>query len=96
MQSTWRRLCRIAGLYGKHLHPLSICCHRPSEDELSDVMGLVVLVLFLPALAGAMYGGEYLVPGQLFSWVGAAVYLAFALAAIEFATYWMVKLAHRG
>ena len=67
-----------------------------SDDAFNDVMGLVVLVLFVPALAGAMYGGVYLVPGQPFSLVSAAVYLAFAVAAIAFATYRMVKLAYRG
>lgn len=74
------------------LRPAGHTLRNQFDDAYSDVMGWVMLVLFLPALAGAMYGGVYLVPGRPFSWASAAVYFAFVVAAIAFATYRMMKL----
>lgn len=92
-------LTRSARLSGRRspltqglLRPAGHTLRNQFDDAFSDVMGLLMLVLFLPALVGAMYGGGYLIPGRPFSWVTAAVYLAFAVAAIAFATYRMKKL----
>lgn len=96
MVISWTRRARLSGrrspLTQGLLRPAGHTLRNQFDDAFSNVMGLLMLVLFLPALAGAMYGGVYLVPGRPFSWVTAAVYLAFAVVAIAFATYRMKKL----
>ena len=92
----WTRRTRLSGrrspLTQGLLRPAGHTLRNQFDDAFSDVMGLVMAVLFLPAMAGALYGGVYLVPGRPFSWGSAAVYLAVVVLAIAFATYRMMKL----
>lgn len=93
---SWTRSARLSGrrspLTQGLLRPAGHTLRSQFDDAFGDVMGLVMLVLFLPALAGAIYGGVYLVPGRPFSWVGTVICLAFAVAAFTFATYRMMKV----
>lgn len=93
---SWARRARLSGrrspLTQGLLRPAGHTLRNQFDDAFTDVMVLLMTVLFLPALVGAMYGSVFLVPGQPFSWFRAAVYLTFVIALIAFATYRMVKL----
>lgn len=93
---SWTRRARLSGrrspLTQGLLRPAGHTLRIQFDDAFSDVMGLMMAALFLPALTGAMYGSVFLVPGQPFSWHRTAFYLTFAVALIAFATYRMVKL----
>jgi hypothetical protein len=92
---SWTRRARLSGrrspLTQGLLRPAGHTLRNQFDEAFTDVMGLVMLVLFMPAFLGAMYGSMFLNPGQPFSWLRTSIYLSVALVVIVMATYRMVK-----
>lgn len=74
------------------LRPAGHTLRNQFDDAFTDVMGLMMAVLFGPALVGAMYGSMFMIPGQPFSWLRTGFYLAVVVSLIAFSTHRMVKL----
>lgn len=93
---SWSRRARLSGrrspLTQGLLRPAGHTLRNQFDDAFTDVMGLLMAVLFLPALVGSMYGSMFMIPGQPFSWLRTGLYLAVVVALISVATYRMMKL----
>lgn len=91
---TWSRRARLSGrrspLTQGLLRPAGYTLRNQFDDVFTDVMGWMMGLVFLPALAGAMYGGALLDINQ--PWGRIAVFLGFIFSVIALASYKMVKL----
>jgi len=93
---SWTRKTRLAGrkspLTQGLLRPAGHSLRIQFDDVFSDVLGWLVIALFLPVVVGALYSGVLLTPGRAFSWISAAIYFTFAVSVIAVSAYRAVKL----
>lgn len=96
---SWTRKTRLAGrkspLTQGLLRPAGHALRIQFDDVFTDVMGWLMMALFLPVVVGALYSGVLLAPAQTFSWTSAVFYLALAVLAIAVSSYQAVKLLKR-
>ncbi|MEO8388940.1 MAG: nuclease-related domain-containing protein [Polaromonas sp.] len=92
---SWTRRARLAGrkspLTQGLLRPAGYSLRVQFDDVFSDVMGWLMMALFLPVVVGALYSGVLLAPGRGFSWTSAAIYFTFAVSVIGVSAYRAVK-----
>lgn len=96
---SWTRKTRLAGrkspLTQGLLRPAGHSLRIQFDDVFADVMGWLVVALFLPVVVGALYSGVLLAPGRAFSWTSASFYLTLAVTAIAVSSYRAVKLLRK-